>query len=228
MNIKRKKISLVYVSNYDSTFKNNRLLHLIIAIYITTFIILSIKPADRFEWWLESIAPLLTVLLLTVLYKKAKLTNSSYICIFILLILHTVGSHYTYSLCPIGIYIKDLLRLGRNGYDRLISFSVGLLFYFPVIEVLYNKLRYKYYQACGLACIIMLSISAINEMVQVYSSVALSKRQADIFLGFQGDMFDCQNDMAMVLLGSVIAMAGCVLSRYIKSKRIHIVKNSRH
>lgn len=227
MNIKKKKISLVYASNYDITFKKNKLLHLIIAIYIITFIVLSIKPVDRFEWWLESIISILTVLLLTVLYRKVILTNFSYICIFILLILHTVGSHYTYSLCPVGIWMKNLLKLDRNGYDRLVSFSFGLLFYFPVIEMLYNKLRYKYYQACVLACIIMLSISAINEMVQVYSSIALSKHQADIFLGFQGDIFDCQNDMAMLLLGSVIAMVGCFLSRYIKSKRIHIVKNSR-
>ncbi len=227
MNIKRKKISLVYASNYDTTFKRNKLLHLIIAIYVATFIALSIKPVDRFEWWFESIVPLVVVLSLTALYRKAKLTNFSYICIFVLLILHTVGSHYTYSLCPVGIWMKNITKFERNNYDRLVSFAFGLLFYFPVIEVLYNKLKYKYYQACVLACIIMLSISAINEMVQVYSSIALSKHQADIFLGFQGDIFDCQNDMAMLLLGSVIAMGVCVLSRYTKSKRIHIVKDSR-
>lgn len=226
MNIRRKKISLVYASNNDLTFKENGFFHLMITLYVVIFIVLSLKPVDKFQWWLESIVPIIVVISLAVLYKKIRLTNFSYVCIFFWLILHAIGSHYTYSLCPVGDWLKEIITVERNNYDRLASFAFGLLIYFPVIEVLRNKLRFRYYQVCVLASITMLSISAINEIVQCFFSMILSKQQAEIFLGLQGDKFDCQKDMAMVLVGALIAMAVCFLSRYIKTKRIHVVKNS--
>ncbi|MHB8062079.1 MAG: DUF2238 domain-containing protein [Ruminiclostridium sp.] len=225
MFIKKSKISLVYASKYDVSFKKNRQLHLMIVIYIVVFIILSLKPVDRYEWWFENLASLLVVASLAGLYKKYRLTNYSYTCILILLILHTMGAHYTYSFCPIGNWLKGYLGLRRNNFDRLVSFTFGLLITSPVMELLYHKLRLRYFQACVLSSVIILSIFALFELYEMYSSMLLSPEQASVFLGSQGDIWDSQNDMVMGLLGTLVNMGGCIFFRLKKNHKIYIIKN---
>ncbi|PYG87971.1 putative membrane protein [Ruminiclostridium sufflavum DSM 19573] len=221
---RRRKISLVYASKDDISFKKNRLLHLMLAIFAVVFVFLSCNPVDMYVWWFENILPLAAVLILAVMYKKKRLCNSSYACIFILLIMHIVGAHYTYSLCPAGIWLKDYLKLGRNNYDRMMSFAFGVLAYFPVIEILHDRLRIKYFQACILSLSFILSISAVNEIIQIYYPVVLNQEQSKMLIGMQGDIYDSQKDMGMVFSGSFIAMTGFILSRCVRNKRIHIVK----
>jgi putative membrane protein len=225
MSIKKTKISLVYASKYDVSFKKDRPLHLMIIIYIVIFVILSLEPVDLFEWWGENLASMLAVALLARLYKKYKLTNSSYACILILLILHSIGAHYTYSFCPIGDWLKGYLGLKRNNFDRLVSFTFGLLISFPVMELLYRKLRIRYIQACVLSSVIVLSICALYELYEMYFSMILSPEQSVIFLGGQGDIWDSQNDMVMVLLGTLITMGGYIFLRLKKNHMIHIIKS---
>lgn len=220
----RKKISLVYVSRHEIYFKNNHFMHTVIAVYFIAFTILSIKPIDRVYWWIESIIPAIIIILLSVLYTKTRLTNSSYLYVCILLILHAIGSHYTYSLCPVGFWLKDILKCERNNYDRLICFLFGVLIYIPVMDILYNRLRMRYFYACVISCLIILSFSAINEIIQIYLSMLLSEQEAAIYLGFQSDVFDCQKDMATVFVGSFVAMIGYIFYRINKNRKIHIVK----
>lgn len=221
---KKRKISLVYTSKYARSFKKDRALHLMITIYIVIFIILSIKPVNLFDWWFENIITAIVVLLLAGLYKKSRLTNSSYACILVLLILHAIGAHYSYSFCPIGNWLKSLFGFKRNNYDRLVSFAFGLFITLPVIEILYHRLRLRYIQACILSSTVILSICALYEMVQIYSSEILSSQQAVLFLGAQGEVWDTQNDMTICLVGSLITMFCCILHKLNKNHKIHMVK----
>ncbi|HEY5584177.1 MAG TPA: DUF2238 domain-containing protein [Ruminiclostridium sp.] len=224
MSIKKRKYSLVYASKYAVSFKKNRPLHLMIAIYIIFLVILSVEPFNGFEWWYGNLAAVIVVTVLAVSYRRGRLTNSSYACILLLLILHTVGAHYTYLFCPIGDWMKGICGFKRNNYDRLVSFAFGLIISIPVIEVLYHRLRLRYIQACVLSAIIILSICSFYELVEMYSSMILSSQQAVVFLGRQGDMWDSQNDMGMGLLGSLITMGGCIFFKLKKNHKIHMVK----
>jgi len=225
MFIKNKKFSLVYASKYNIAFKKDRQLHLMIVIYIVIFFILSLNPVDWFEWWFENIAAVLVVIALAGSYRKHRLTNFSYACILILLILNSIGAHYTYSFCPIGNWLKGYLGLKRNNFDRLVSFIFGLLISLPVIEILYHRLRLKYTQACILSSLIILSICVLFELYEMYSSMILSPERAAVFLGMQGDIWDSQNDMVMELLGSLTTMGSCMFFRLKKRHKIYIVKN---
>jgi len=228
MFIKKTRISLVYASKCAVSFKKNRPLHLMLVIYMVIFIILSFKPVDWFEWWFENLASIIIVALLAGLYRKYRLTNFSYVCILILLVLHAMGAHYTYSFCPIGNWLKGFLGLKRNNFDRLVSFAFGLLVSFPVMELLYHKLRLRYIQACLLSSVIILSIFALFKLYEMYSSMILSPKQGTVFLAIQGDIWDSQHDMAMGLLGSLATMGRCIFIRLIKNHKIHIIKNSSH
>ncbi len=224
MSTKKKKISLVYASKGVISFKNDIPLHLMIVIYIAAFIFLAIRPVNQFEWWFENLASIIVVALLAGTYRKNRLTNLSYASILILLVLHTLGAHYTYSICPIGDWMKVFFGFKRNNFDRLVSFTFGLLSSLPMMEIIYRKFRLRYIQACMLSSVFILALFAFYELARMYSLMVLSSQQATIFLGLQGDVWDCQNDMALGLLGSVITMGGCILYRLSKKHKIHIVK----
>ncbi len=69
------------------------------------------------------------------------LSNASYVLLTIFFCLHTIGAHYTYSEVPAGYWIRDLLGLGRNHYDRLVHFSFGLLMCYPLQELIASAPR---------------------------------------------------------------------------------------
>jgi putative membrane protein len=221
----KKKISLVYASKHITSFKNDSPLHLMIVIYMAVFIILAVRPVERFEWWFENLISFIVVITLAGLYRKNRLTNSSYVCILILLVLHAVGAHYTYSFCPIGDWMKAFFGFKRNNFDRLVSLAFGLLSSLPMMETLYHRLRLRYIQTCLLSSVFILALFTLYELAQMYSLMILSQEQVTIFLGLQGDLWDTQNDMTLGLVGSVITMSICILHRLTKKHKIHIVKN---
>ena len=59
------------------------------------------------------------------------------------LCLHTIGSHYTYSLVPYdawaekvcGRTLNSVFGFDRNHYDRLVHFSFGFLMAYPIREL---------------------------------------------------------------------------------------------
>jgi len=225
MPAKNNKLSLVYKPKYSEAFRRNRPLHLMIILFIAVFIILSLKPVDRFEWWFENITSLITVILLTVTYNKNRLTGLSYACVLICLILHALGAHFTYLNCPIGNWMKVLFGFRRNNYDRLVGFSFGLLVSFPVMESLYQRLWLRYIHACILSGVIILSVCAMFQLYEMYCSMLLTPKHAFIFLGIQSDIWDAQNDIAAGFIGSVVSMGGCIMFRVKKNHNIHIVRN---
>jgi len=106
-------------------------------IIIAAFIIGSINPIYFESWFAESLFTIILVLLLAIFYinKKFRFSNLSYALITLYLILHTIGSHYTYPETPIGFWISSIFGFTRNHYDRIIHFLWGLLIYIPALEI---------------------------------------------------------------------------------------------
>lgn len=48
------------------------------------------------------------------------------------MILHMIGSHYTYSEVPFGVTLQRLLGADRNMYDRFVHFCFGFLIAYPM------------------------------------------------------------------------------------------------
>jgi putative membrane protein len=83
-------------------FASNRLLQTLVAVYATIWIWAAINPVYRFDWFLENILTILSVIVLTASYRRFPLSDASYILIFVFMVLHAVGGHYTYSEVPLG------------------------------------------------------------------------------------------------------------------------------
>ena len=111
--------------------------HILLGIYILVFIICGISPYDRGVWWAENIPIIAIVLSAVIISKHFKFSPLSYIMMSVLVILHTIGGHYTFEKVPFG-FITDMFGFERNHYDRVAHFSVGFYAY-PIAEALLKR-----------------------------------------------------------------------------------------
>jgi putative membrane protein len=140
-----------------------------------------------------------------VTYRRFPLTPLAYRLIFLHACILMVGGHYTYAEVPLGFWLRDLLGLARNHYDRLGHFAQGFV---PAIVAREILLRKTPLMPGGwvffLVTSICLAISAFYELVEWWTALA-SGEAATAFLGTQGDVWDTQWDMFLCLVGALTA-----------------------
>jgi putative membrane protein len=141
------------------------------------------------------------LIILTVSYRWWPLSDLSYLLLLTFLLLATLGSHYSYE--RIGAWLAAALGGARNPYDRVVHLCVGLLVYYPVYENLPRIARCRAPWSYLLPVAIILAASAIWEIAEVYYGIGMHQNP-----GYAGteDVNDSQHDMAIALVGSLIAM----------------------
>jgi putative membrane protein len=170
----------------------------------------AVHPVDRAGWLLESALPLSLVALLAGMYRRWHLSDASYLCIAAFLGLHTVGAHYTYPHVPLGEWLRELfVAVGwgtRNPYDRVVHLAFGLLFVYPLRELLQHHV-WRRRAAAVLAVMVVLAVSAVYEVLEWAAARLVAPAMAERFVGAQGDPWDAQQDMALAWLGSMLGAA---------------------
>ncbi len=122
------------------------------------------------------------------------------------MILHVIGSHYTYAEVPFGDTLQNWLGAERNMYDRLVHFSFGFLLAYPMREAFIRITRAKGFWGYYLPLDLTLSFSALYEIVEWLAVRSVDASAGIAFLGAQGDVWDAQKDMGMAGLGALLAM----------------------
>jgi putative membrane protein len=125
---------------------------------------------------------------------------------FAYMVLHIIGTHYTYSEVPLGDWLKNLLGLSRNHYDRIIHFSFGLLMAYPMREIAVRIGSVRGFWGLYVPVEFVLAFSALYEILEWLIAVIFGGDLGIAYLGTQGDQWDAIKDMALAGLGSVIAM----------------------
>jgi putative membrane protein len=134
--------------------------------------------------------------------------------VFVFLVLHEIGAHYTYSEVPyndwtralFGTSLNEILGLERNHFDRLVHFCYGFLLGYPMREIyirkgwLHGRLTYTF------PVVITLGISALFEMLEWGAAITVGSELGTAYLGTQGDVWDAQKDMALAGLGAALTM----------------------
>lgn len=179
---------------------------ILVIIYALEFIFLGINPFDRATWIAENLPMLLIVWALILTYKKFKFSNISYIFMFILIYLHTIGWHFTFANVPFG-YITDLFWFERNHFDRIAHFSVGFYAY-PLAELLVRHYKVKFnfiiyfFPLCFIA-----AVAWIYEVIEwIYADLAAPEAGAS-FLGSQWDIWDAQKDILADTLWAIFSLS---------------------
>ncbi|MAD46597.1 MAG: hypothetical protein CMI02_16720 [Oceanospirillaceae bacterium] len=186
--------------------------------YALFFLLLGWQVADRTVWYAEVIPLLCVYLLLLLTMRVFRFSLLSYIAVFIPLMWHTVGAHYTFSQVPFS-FVMDWLGLERNPYDRIGHFMVGF-FVLPVSEYLIRHRLSTRLVAVFFAVFAIGTVAAVYEIIE-WGYAALEGGQSGIsFLGAQGDVWDAQKDMLADLLGALLTAP----LAYVYQRRMNITE----
>lgn len=166
-----------------------------------------IAPKDYFTWLLEVAPALLGFLAVVATYRKFPLTPLVYTFILIHCIILMVGGHYTYAEVPLFDWLRDTFGLERNNYDKVGHFAQGFVPALIARELFIRKsiVNHGAWRNFLIVCF-CLALSAFYELIEWWVAVA-SGESAEAFLGTQGYVWDTQSDMALALLGAVLALA---------------------
>jgi putative membrane protein len=172
----------------------------------------AVDPVFRDDWLLENILVFVFVPLILLVGVYFRLSSVSYTLITLFMVLHVVGSHYTYERVPFGYTLQHWLGAQRNMYDRLVHFSFGLLLAYPIREMFMRVSGAKGFWSYYLPFDVTMSFSAIYEIIE-WQSAKDASAAGIAFLGAQGDIWDAQKDMTMAGLGALVAMVVTLLVR---------------
>jgi putative membrane protein len=193
---------------------HNRYLLVLTVIFTIEWGLLAISPHDRAAWALENVIVAAFVILLASTYNKFPLSRISYTLIFLFLLLHAVGAHYTYAEVPYDEWINNLLgysldqNMGfeRNHFDRFVHFSYGLLFAYPIREVFIRIADVRGFWGYFLPLDLTMSTSMMYELLEWGAAKVFGEGLGMAYLGTQGDIWDAHMDMALASLGALISM----------------------
>ena len=184
----------------------------LLALTLAVLIWSGIRPHDYFTWLLEVLPVLIAVPLLIATRARFTFTPLAYTLIALHCVILMVGGHYTYAEMPLFNWLRDTFELARNHYDRLGHFAQGFVPAIVAREILLRSTplqpgKMQFF----LVVSVCLAISAAYELVEWGVAVG-SGDDAVAFLATQGDVWDTQKDMALALIGSIVAQL--LLSRW--------------
>ncbi len=175
-------------------------------IYLVWWVIMAIEPKHFDDWLLENVLVGLALMLLVFTYRSFPLSRVSYTCIFVFLMLHALGAHYTYAEVPYQKWFP-IFEGGRNHFDRLVHFLYGLLLAYSIREVFLRVANVRGFWGYFLPLDLTMSTSMLYELIEWGAAETFGSELGQAYLGTQGDVWDAHKDMALASLGALIAMS---------------------
>src|SRR3989344_2986373 len=172
--------------------------------FVIVWIWAAIEPKFPHDWLLENYLVFIFVPLIILTGIYFRLSNVSYTLITAFMILHVIGSHYTYAEVPFGYILQGWLGASRNMYDRLVHFSFGFLLAYPMREVFVRITHVKGFWGFYLPLDITLSFSGVYEIIEWVTAEVVDPAAGLAFLGAQGDIWDAQKDMILAGFGALL------------------------
>lgn len=202
---------------------HRKYLALLGAVFAVEFAILAIAPYDRADWVLENVLVFVGVLVLGLTAKRFPLSRISYTLIFLFLVLHELGSHYTYAKVPYdewlraltGFSLNDRMGWERNHFDRFIHFAFGLLLAYPIREVYCRIADVRGFWGYFFPLELTMAASMMYELIEWGAAEFFGGELGMAYLGTQGDIWDAHKDMLLATAGALIAMLVTMLINYL-------------
>jgi putative membrane protein len=185
-------------TNPTSQFAIMNLMFLFFATYTFLFCV------ETKDWCIENIIVLAFILYLDMqhLGGNFKFSNTAYFCIFLFLALHEWGAQYVYSQHPLGFWLQSTFDLNRNGYDRLVHFSFGLLMCLPLIEIINYRNKSELKNVAWRAMEFIICCATIFELIEFsVANYIFPDELGKTYVGTQGDIWDAQKDILMAIFG---------------------------
>jgi putative membrane protein len=209
------------LANHPSPASTRTVPAVLLAVYGLIWGALAVAPKHRADWWLENVLVFVAIPLLVWASSRLRLRDRSYVALFVFFVFHAIGSHYTYSEVPIDAWCEAWFGFSpgaafgaeRNHYDRLVHFLYGLLAIPAALDIVDARAPTTRLWRWLLAVGFVTSHSLLYELIEWGAALVFGGDLRMAFLGTQGDVWDAQKDMALALLGSVIAATALSFSR---------------
>lgn len=191
---------------------HDRYAAILLALYLAWWLALAVAPWYRADWLLENV--LVFVGLPIILWVHRRLSRAALAALFVFLVLHAVGAHYTYAEVPYDAWARALtgdtlssaLGLERNHFDRLVHFLYGLLVTPAVTELLDQRVASSGIWRYLLPFTLMSAQASIYEIIEWAAAEVFGGDLGQAYLGTQGDVWDAQKDSALMILGVLLAV----------------------
>ena len=183
-------------------------------IVFLVIVLASIEPLEWSSYLLHQAGTLLFLTMILALCRYWHISSRAYVLATWFLLIHIIGARYLYSYVPYDDWTQQLFNIKlsavfgwqRNMYDRLVHFSYGLLLF----STMYESLRYllkiqSSKQLIVITLMLNMSTSLLYELFEWGIATTLSPEAAEAYNGQQGDMWDAHKDMALALVGGIIA-----------------------
>jgi putative membrane protein len=158
------------------------------------------------DWLLENVLVVLFVPFVFWASRYFLFSNTSYVLVTVFMILHVIGSHYTYAEVPFGVNIGAWLGVERNMYDRLVHLLFGVVFVYPLFEYLKRHVKLGGFLVYFVSFITICAFAGFYEVLEWIATSVLAPETGAAFLGTQGDIWDAQKDMALAMVGSFFVL----------------------
>jgi putative membrane protein len=201
---------------------------MLLALFTAIWLALAVAPVSRSDWLLENLLVLAAVPTLIATRRRLRFSDATYTCLFVFFVLHSIGSHYTYSLVPYdgwwtaltGHPLNEVFGWQRNHYDRLVHLLYGVLMLPAAFELFERYAPPRAAWRWLMPVFFLMSHSVIYEMVEWIAALVVAPELGTAYLGTQGDQWDAQQDMALATAGAALSML-ILRFKYLRSHRAH-------
>lgn len=178
------------------------------AVAVAVMLVVSgIAPARRVVWVAEALPVIVALIALVATHRRFRFSDAAYLQITLLVALHLVGGHFTYSNVPLTEWLRDETRLVRNPYDRVVHFAFGALLFRPIHELLFRREPRRALRAELLLVFAVLAmLGTAYELVEWWVSLVVTPTTQAAFISAQNDFWDAQKDLLADLLGAGLAV----------------------
>ncbi|KGD65225.1 hypothetical protein Y5S_01659 [Alcanivorax nanhaiticus] len=183
----------------------------LLSLFGVYWVALAIAPLHRNDWLLENVLVVLALPIMIMGWRRYQFSRTAITALWLFMLLHVLGSHYTYAQVPydrwseqlFGHTMNSLFGWQRNHFDRLVHYLFGFLFIPVLCEWLAQAggmtRRWQYTFAISL----IMAISGLYEIIEWIAAALFGGDLGQAYLGTQGDIWDAQKDMALAGVGAL-------------------------
>ena len=165
------------------------------------------KPYDYGTWAFELALGFAGVAVLIATYRRFPMSNLVYALAAVHFVVLAAGAKYTYAEMPLFNWLRDVLGLSRNHFDRVGHFMQGFVPAIIARELLLRTSPLRPGKWLSFLCVaVCLAFSAFYELLEWWMVVVFYPAEGPSWLGMQGDPWDAQSDMLMALTGAILAI----------------------
>lgn len=189
----------------NSPERNYTFMVILFILFLVAWAVSFIATTDLENWMLENILVITFLSVMVVTWRRHPFSNFSYLLIMLFLCLHVYGATYAYAQNPLGAWFREVFNTSRNHFDRIVHFSFGFLFAFPLREVFSRWVKTREWVVWLFPIHVTMTLSVTFELLEWGVAQVFTLHKGDAYLGMQGDIFDAQKDIFMAFLGALTA-----------------------